>query len=204
MARRRVRETPWDSAYWIELADLLYKRGEFDLATRAYRRVQELCSFGTVAQRGGSRTTPQVPWIGPGRQVVPPAVGPTVASTPTPSPTATPPEPRVPFLRSPSGRTRAIRLKDSNILVALTTDLDVPPVGPVPPAATGSDPGSPRATAPEVKSHPVRRRTQEGKTTADEKLRSVLQRDLERVLKMFEKDAAASDESKEGSSDPPA
>lgn len=198
VARRRVRETPWDSAYWIELADLLYKRGEFDLATRAYRRVQELCSFGPVAHRGRP-PGPQVPWIGPGRQLV---AAPSVVA-PLPAGLTPESEARVPILRSASGRTRAIRLVESNILVALTLDAD-----PTAPAPTAPSPPVPSPVLPFLETRdgrvPLgRRKPALGKVTADDKLRSVLQKDLERVLKMLEKDSKAAPKD-DPPSDPPA
>lgn len=53
VARARVRDAPWDASHWSELADLLFRRGDFDLAAKAYRRVQEIyLETGPASTRG--------------------------------------------------------------------------------------------------------------------------------------------------------
>jgi hypothetical protein len=181
IARRRVRETPWDSAYWTELADLLFKRGEFDLAARAYRRVQELCRYGPVARREvPPGSTPNVPWIGPGRQVVPPGLAPAApVLAPATAPAASTPQ-HAAILRTESGQTRAIRLKDSRLVVAITLSSE----------ESAPAPSPPKGTAPAAFQASGRPKGPALKPSADEKLRSVMQRDLENLLRTLEKDAS--------------
>ncbi|MDE1820517.1 MAG: hypothetical protein KGI98_06645 [Euryarchaeota archaeon] len=189
VARARVRDVPWETSHWLELADILYRRGEFDLASKAYRRVQEIVAEGKTVRKSGPLVAR------PPAAAAPPAPSP---PTPAPEGAGTEPQgpvvavPKVPIITSSSGQTRAIRLPGTNIMIAVT-GLAPSPSSLPPPRRLRSPEASPHAAPPEPRA-PVAstaRAAERPIPGADPNVRSVLEQDMLRFLQIFDRPAAS-------------
>ncbi len=200
VARARVRDAPWEAAHWIELADILYRRGEFDLAAKAYRRVQELVSGGAAHPRGSSGAPHPAPMADPPE----PRSSPAPEGGPTPEPVATP---KVPIITSATGQTRAVRLPGTNILVAVTgltpsasslpppRHLRTPEEASDRPRGSAPSPPTPSGSAPAPTPSPSRRRLEPG-SPPDARVRTGLEQDMLRFLQIFDRPPAPSEDGK--------
>ncbi len=197
VARARVRDTPWEATHWIELADILYRRGEFDLAAKAYRRVQELVSGGSAHPRGSSGAPHPAPGVDPPE----PRSSPAPEGGPTPEVVATP---KVPIITSATGQTRAVRLPGTNILVAVTgltpsasslpppRHLRTPEEASDRPRGSVASPTTPTVSDPAPTPSPSRRRYEPG-SPPDARVRTGLEQDMLRFLQIFDRPAPSED-----------